>query len=38
VLPEDGPVGPKHVGAKKNYLNTICSIVRFNKQCIRWKK
>jgi hypothetical protein len=37
VLPEDGPEGPKHVGAaKKKHLNTNCSILYFNKQCIRW--
>jgi hypothetical protein len=37
VLLEDGPEGPKHVGAaKKKHLNTNCSILYFNKQCIRW--
>jgi hypothetical protein len=32
VVPEDGPVGPKHVGAmQKKYLNKNCSILCFNK-------
>jgi hypothetical protein len=34
MLPEDGPSGPKHVGAEKwtfKHLNTNCSILCFNK-------
>jgi hypothetical protein len=32
MLPEDGPRGPKHVGAeKKEHLNTNCGILCFNK-------
>jgi hypothetical protein len=34
MLPEDGPSGPKHVGAEKlsfKHLNTNFSILCFNK-------
>jgi hypothetical protein len=31
VLPEDGPRGPKYVGAENEHLNTNCSILCFNK-------
>ena len=33
MLPDDGPKGPKHVGAiKGDILNTNCSILCFNKK------
>jgi hypothetical protein len=41
MLPEDGPSGPKHAGAEKwtlKHLNTNCSILCFNKQCVCWKR
>jgi hypothetical protein len=36
ILPDDGPSGPKHVGA--NILSVSCSILCFNKECICWQK
>jgi hypothetical protein len=35
MLPDDGPSGPKHVGA---ILSVSCSILCFNKECICWQK
>ena len=39
MLPDDGPKGPKHVGAilRKDILNINCSILCFNKRCICWQ-
>jgi hypothetical protein len=37
MLSDDGPNGPKHVGAiYKRYFN--CNILCFNKECICWQK
>jgi hypothetical protein len=38
-LPDDGPNGPKHVGAIwRDILSVTCSILCFNKECICWQK
>jgi hypothetical protein len=39
MLPDDGPNGPKHVGAiSRDVLSVSCSILCFNKECICWQK
>jgi hypothetical protein len=39
MLPDDGPNGPKHVGAiQRDILSVSCSISCFNKECICWQK
>jgi len=35
-LPEDGPGGPKHVGANIAILMYILVFCMFNKECICW--
>ena len=38
MLPDDGPKGPKHVGAiQRDTLNTNCSILCSDKKCICWQ-
>jgi hypothetical protein len=38
-LPDDGPNGPKHVGAiQRDILNVNCSILYFNRECICWRQ
>jgi hypothetical protein len=39
MLPDDGPNGPKHVGAiQREILSVSCNILCFNKECIGWQK
>jgi hypothetical protein len=39
MLPDDGPSGPKHVGAiQRDILSVSCSILCFNKECSCWQK
>jgi hypothetical protein len=39
MLPDDGPNGPKHVGATcRDILSVSCNILCFNKECICWQK
>jgi hypothetical protein len=39
MLPDDGPNGPKHVGAiQGGILSVSCSILCFNKECICWQR
>jgi hypothetical protein len=39
MLPDDGPSGPKYVGAlEKDILSVNCSILCFNKECICWQR
>ena len=35
-VPEDGPNGPKHVGANIRYFNVNLTFCMFNKRCICW--
>jgi hypothetical protein len=39
MLPDDGPNGPKHVGAiETDILSVSCGILCFNKECFFGKK